>query len=131
MKNLSRFILISLFITSFFSSCEKQNNGIWDITLSVEADGDLEAWSSICYYDKEGQLQTETLTPNWSTTFELNSADAELIVRAKGAITGDLIKVKYETTLRGVGPSQSGERIVYTEDLNQFDILIEEKLLIE
>lgn len=129
MKNFSRFLLISLFITSFFSSCEKQSNGIWDVTLSVEVEGDLESWSTISYYDREGQLQTETLTPNWSTTFELNTG-AELIVRAKGIALGDHVAVKYEATTGG-GLVQTGGNGVSTKNQKKFDIWIEKKLEIE
>jgi len=128
MKILSRFIFISLFIITFFSSCEK-NNDIWDITLSVEVEGDLESWSTISYYDRAGQLQTETLTPNWSTTFELNSG-AELIVRAKGVVTGDHIAVKYEATTGG-GLVQTGGNSVSTKDQKKFDLWIEKKIEIE
>jgi hypothetical protein len=128
MKNLSRFIFISLFIITFFSSCEK-NNDIWDITLSVEVDGDLESWSTISYYDRAGQLQTETLTPDWNTTFELNTG-ADLIVRAKGVVIGDHISVKYKATTGG-GLVQTGESGASTKDQEKFDIWIEKTLKIE
>jgi hypothetical protein len=129
MKNLSQFILISLFVMSFFSSCEKQSNGIWEVTLSVEVDGDLESWSTISYYDRAGQLQTETLTPDWNTTFELNTG-ADLIVRAKGVVIGDHISVKYEATTGG-GLVQTGGSGASTKDQEKFDVWIQKTLKIE
>ncbi|WMX15747.1 MULTISPECIES: hypothetical protein [unclassified Aureispira] len=126
MKNLSRFILISLFAVSFFSSCKKQDNGIWEVALSVEVEGDLESWSTISYYDKAGQLQTETLTPDWNTTFELDSG-ADLIVRAKGMLDGDHITVKYKATIGGK-LVRSGGSGVSTKDQKKFDIWVEDKL---
>lgn len=99
MKTVFHFVLISLLAASCLVSCEKYCNNTWDIALSVDVEGDLSNSATISYYDREGQLQVESLTPNWNTTLELDD-DNDLIVRVEGVIDGQIM-LKYEGSVEG------------------------------
>ena len=113
MKRVFHFVLISLLATSFLVSCEKYRNNTWDIILSVDVEGDLSNSATISYYDREGQLQVESLTPNWNTTLELDY-EADLIVRVEGVIDGRIM-LKHEGTIEGGGEFY-GERGAMSEE---------------
>lgn len=113
MKTVFRFVLISLLAASCLVSCKKHCNNTWDIILSVDVEGDLSNSATVSYYDREGQLQVESLTPNWSRTLELDYA-ADLIVRVEGVIDGRVL-LKHEGSIEG-GGSFHGERSARSED---------------
>jgi hypothetical protein len=113
MKTVFRLVLISLLAASCLVSCKKYCNNTWDIILSVDVEGDLSNSAIISYYDREGQLQVESLTPNWNTTLELDYA-ADLIVRVEGVIDGRIM-LKYEGSIEG-GGAFYGERGAMSEE---------------